>query len=311
MTNDAARDAGNREESIVSGYLNRWAVAIVFSAVVVLAAGALLVDSDDLAHRTVTIGVAAFDSARAYPALESFARQCREKGGGDIAWRWLPPGGPYAGCDLYVVPALAAAPAIARGSLACEIVVAEREAHRYSRSAVVVRRGARRAPGAGWRVIYAARCSAAGYLAPRAALAAAGAAPPDSAAAFSGDLPRDERVALGVLFGAYDAGGISLERLAALEAAGTVAPGELEILLEGEAVPEVVVAAAPDPRAAWRRRFVRALLRIHDAAPAALRRELRTIGVAGLYAARPEDAERIAGLAGAPGRRDPAAGTGP
>ena len=299
MTNDDARLSGSREDSIVSGYLNRWAVGIVFVAIFALAAGALLVDSDDLAHRTVTIGVAAFDSARAGPALDAFARHCREKGCGDIAWRWLPPRGPYAGCDLYLVPALAAAPAIVDGSLACELVVAEREAHRYSRSAVIVRRGASRDPARARRVVYAAPCSAAGYLAPRRALAAAGGASADSASAFSGELPRDERVALGVLFGAYDAGGISLERLEALEAAGVIEPGEIEVLIEGEAVPEVIVAAAPDPRAAWRRRFVGALLRIHDAAPAAVKRDLRSIGVAALYAARPDDVARIEGLAGA------------
>jgi hypothetical protein len=283
--------------SVVSNYLNRWASVIVFAAIVALAAGAVFVRTTDLAHLRVVIGVSAFDSTRAHAALESFAEFCREKWCGDVRWRYLAPGSAFEGCDLYLVPALAAAPRLAAGSLVCPLLVTEREAHRYSRSAVIVRRGAGALPGEP-RVIFSAPGSAAGFLAPYRALEAAGAPPAGGTFSFSGERPRDERTVLAVIHGIYDAGGISLERLAALEASGVVDAGEIEVLFEGEAVPELVIVCDPPRYTAEMRTFARAFRKAFDQAPRLLRRELAAAGMAGLYEAREDDLGRIAALGG-------------
>jgi len=297
MVDERTAGEGKREQrySLVSDYLNRRASVIVFAAIVALAAGAVFVRTTDLAHMRVVIGVSAFDSTRSHAALESFAEFCRWKGCGDVRWRYLAPGSAFEGCDLYLVPALDASSRLAAGDLACPLLVAEREAHRYSRSAVIVRAGAGPIPDAP-RVIFSAPGSAAGFLAPYRALEAAGALPDGGAIAFSGDRPRDERTALAVIHGVYDAGGISLERLAALEAAGVVAKGEIGVLLEGEAVPELVIACDPLRYTAELRTFVRAFRKAYDHTPRLLRRELAAAGMAGLYETREDDLRLIAGL---------------
>ena len=297
MGDERAAGEGRREQrySLVSDYLNRRASVIVFAAIVALAGGAVFVRTTDLAHMRVVIGVSAFDSTRSHAALESFAEFCRGKGCGDVRWRYLAPGSAFVGCDLYLVPALDASSRLAAGNLVCPLLVAEREAHRYSRSGVIVRRGAGPLPESP-RVIFSAPGSAAGFLAPYRALEAAGALPDGGTVAFSGDRPRDERTVLAVIHGVYDAGGISLERLAALEAAGVVAGGELDVLLEGEAVPELVIACDPLRYTPEMRTFVHAFRKVYDQLPHLLRRELAAAGMAGLYETRDDDIRFIAAL---------------
>ncbi len=315
MIGERAASNGKREQrySLVSDYLNRWASAIVFAAIVAIAAGALFVRSTDLAHLRVVIGVSAFDSTRSHAALESLADYCREKGRGDIRWRYLAPDATLERCDLYLVPTMAVSRRLAAGELVCPLLVAEREAHRYSRSAVVVRRGAGALPESP-RVIFSAPGSAAGFLAPYQALETAGVNLSGGAIAFSGERPRDERTVLAVIHGVYDAGGVSLERLANLEAAGVVNEAEIDILLEGEAVPELVVACDSDRYTPEMKSFARALRRAYDQAPRSLRRELAAAGFAGLYETREADLRRIESLrAPVPplDGRDPEAGERP
>jgi hypothetical protein len=286
----------NRDFDLFSTYLNRWATVIVFAAIIALAVGALCVKSDDMAHMPVVIGVAALDSSRASSALEAFAEFCRGKGCGDIRWRYLSADGGLGGCDFYLVTSLRLSRALAEKSLGCALIAAEREAHRYSRSAVVVRAGVRSIPASGARVVFTSPLSAAGFLAPYRALSRSGYDLSSSTVEFAGSYPQDERVVFGVLYGAYDAGGISLERLRSLEQSGTVRRGELEVLCEGEAFPEFVLAYASESFNQDRKSFARHLPGVLDRAPRSLRAELAALGIAGLYTPRKSDLDVLGKL---------------
>jgi hypothetical protein len=279
----------------MSSYLNRLGTVIVFSAIVLLAIGALFLKSDDVAHVPVTVGVCAFDSARVAPALESLADFCREKGCGDIRWTYFGENGKASGCDFYLMTSLQLSAPLARGELGCALIAAGRESRRYSAGAVIVRSGSRRLPPGGGRIIFSSPVSAAGFLSPYRALAQAGfdVAAPGDAVDFTGRSPADERVVFGVLYGAYDAGGISEERLRSLEAAGAIRRGEVEVLLEGEPFPEIVLAADPASDSAARKGFVRRLPVVYGMIPRALRGELSTLGIAAFHEPRRSDLDLI------------------
>jgi hypothetical protein len=287
----------NRDFSLFSSYLNRWATVIVFSVIVALAVAALYIKSDDMAHVPVVIGVAAFDSARAAPTLESFAEFCRGKGCGDIRWRYLRPDSDLSGCDFFLTTSLRLSAPLARKSLGCALLAAERDAHPYSRSAVVVRPGVHSLPASGARIIFTSRFSAAGFLSPYRSLVRSGYALSGATIHFADPCPREERVIFGVLYGEYDAGGISLERLRALERSGIVQRGELDVLFEGEAFPEIVLAYAPASYSPDRKDFARRLPGVFERSPRSLRTELAALGIAGFHAPRESDLDLMRKLA--------------
>jgi hypothetical protein len=287
----------NRDYNILSSYLNRWATVIVFSAIIMLAVGAIRIKSNDLAHVPVRIGVCALDSLRAAPALNSFAEFCRGRGCGDIRWKYLRPNRRPSGCDFYCMTALELSPLASDGSLGCALIAAERAGHRYSRSAVIVRAGTTALPREGLRVIFSTTASAAGFLAPALALERAGYSLEGLSCDVSGFYPREERLAFGVLYGAFDAGGISLERFLALEAEGVIRKGELEVYLEGEAFPEIVFAYDPASYTPDMRAFAKRLPGVLDRTPRPLRGELASLSIAGLYPPRESDRALIRKLA--------------
>ena len=293
MGNGRRMNIFDHDFDLFSTYLNRWATVIVFAAIIALAVGALYMQADDMAHMPVVIGVAALDSARASSALESFAEFCRGKGCGDIRWRYVREDGELAGCDFYLITSLRLSRTLAEKSLGCALIAAEREGHRYSRSAVVVRAGVHSLPAEGARIIFTSPLSAAGFLAPYRALSRLGHELSSSTVDFSGTFPREERVVFGVLYGAYDAGGISLERLQSLEQFGILRRGELEVLCEGEAFPELVLAYASESFNQDRKNFARHLPGVLDRAPRSLRSELAALGIAGLYTPRASDLDIV------------------
>jgi hypothetical protein len=296
MENGARTNMLNRDYRLISSYLSRWATGIIFSVIIALAAGALFLKADDMAHTPVVIGVCAFDSSRAGSTLEHFSEFCRARGCGDIRWRYLGPGQKLAGCDFYLTTSLELSAPLARGDLGCALIAAEREAHRFSRSSVLVRAGVTALPARGARVIFGSSRSAAGFLAPYRALERSGYALSEASIEFAGSYPGEERVVFGVLYGAYDAGGISLERLQALKKAGIVRDGEIDVLCEGEAFPEIVIAFDPSSYTQDRMSFARRLPGVFDRAPHSLRSELSALGIAGFYAPRKSDLELIGEL---------------
>jgi hypothetical protein len=318
MENGAQTDFLRRTYRLISSFLIRWGTGIIFSAIIALAVGALYLKADDMAHTPIVIGVCTFDSARAGATLEQFSEFCRAKGCGDIRWRYLRPDQKLAGCDFYVTTSLELSAPLARGDLGCALLAAEREAHRYSRSSVLVRAGVTALPARGARIIFGSSRSAAGFLAPCRALERSGYALSEASIEFAGSYPGEERVIFGVLYGAYDAGGVSLERLQAMKKAGIVRDGEIDIFCEGEALPEIVIAYDPSSYTQDRMSFARHLPGVLDRMPRSLRSELSALGIAGLYSPRKGDLELIRRLdamipsaaAGSPGeaggiRRDP------
>lgn len=281
--------------SIFSSYMGRWTTVIVFAAIVLLALGAIFLKSDDMAHVPVVIGVSAFDSVRAAPALESLADFCRGKGCGDVTWRYLHGDAEPSGCDFYLMTSLQLSPALSRGTLGCALIVSEEESHRYSVGAVIVRAGTRALPPDGGRIVFSSPLSATGFLSPYRALTKAGYLVPDrdGAVDFAGLHRSDERVVLGVLYGAYDAGGLSEERLRSLEASGCVRPGEIDVLLEGEAYPEIVLASDPAFNSPAQRGFARRFPVVYKTIPALLHGELACLGIAGFHRPRPDDIDLI------------------
>jgi hypothetical protein len=282
-----------RDYRLVSSCLNRYATGIVFSVIIALAAGALFLKADDMAHTPIVIGVCTFDSSRAGAALEQFSEFCRARGCGDIRWRYLRPDQELTGCDFYITTSLELSAPLSRGDLGCALLAAEREAHRYSRSSVLVRAGVTALPARGARIIFGSSRSAAGFLAPYRALERSGYALSEASIEFAGSYPGEERVIFGVLYGAYDAGGISLERLQALKKAGIVRDGEIDVLCEGEAFPEIVIAYDPSSYTQDRMIFARRLPGVLDHVPRSLRSELSALGIAGFYAPRKSDLELI------------------
>lgn len=254
--------------------------------------------STDMAHMPVTIGVCTFDSVRAAPALDAFAEFCRWRGCGDIRWKYLRPDVKPSGCDFYFMTSLQLSPFLSGKDLGCALIITERGGHRYSRSAVIVRSGMPVFPATGGtRLIFSSPVSAAGFLAPYRALKKNGYSFADAACDFSGLYPREERLVFGVLYGAYDAGGISLERLRALEAAGVVRAGELDVYLEGEVFPEIVLAYDPAAYTPEEKSFARRLPGVLDRTPRSLRSELSDLGIAGFYSPRESDLALIRKLA--------------
>jgi hypothetical protein len=293
MENGTRTNILSRAYRLVSSCLSRWGTGLVFSAIIALAVGALFLKADDRAHTPIVIGVCTFDSARAGATLEQFSEFCRAKGCGDIRWRYLRPDQKLTGCDFYITTSLELSAPLSRGELGCAFLAAEREARRYSRSSVLVRAGVTALPARGARIIFGSSRSAAGFVAPYRALERSGYALSEATIEFAGSYPGDERVVFGVLYGAYDAGGISFERLLALKKAGIVRDGEIDVLCEGEALPEIVIAYDPSSYTQDRIRFARHLPGVFDRVPRSLRSELSALGIAGFYAPRESDLELI------------------
>lgn len=286
--------------SMLSSYMGRSATVIVFALIVALALGALFLEENDMAHVPITIGVCALDSIRSWDALESLADLAREKGAGDISWRYLEEDAPPTGCDFYLMTSVQGAPYIAEGSLTCALIATVKQGVRYAHGGIIAPSGVDPDVLSDGTVLFTSPVSAAGYLSPYTALAAAGYTVAGPARfAFAGPYMSEERVIFGVLFGAYDAGGIGLERLHYLEQLGIVPDGSLTVLLEGDPMPEMIIVVEPAVEPRKRRGFCERLPLILEKMPRFLEADLAGIGIAGFVVPREED---IALLKSIPGR---------
>ncbi len=283
--------------SMLSSYLGRSATVIVFAVIIVLALGALFLEENDMAHMPITIGVCALDSAKSWCALGSLADLIREKGAGDIRWRYLDTGTPPAGCDFYLMTSVQGAPYVSEGSLKCVLIAMARQGMRYTRGVIIGQRGVGLDVLRGGRVVFTSPISASGFISPYRAIIGAGFTPDDSIQyEFAGSSMGEEAVAFGVIYGAYDAGGIGLERLELLEQRGIVPVGQLDVLLEGPPVPEIIIAAEPsvDPR--MERGFCERVPLILCKMSPFLTAELTEIGIAGFVKPREEDLRLLEAL---------------
>ncbi len=281
--------------SMLSTYLGRWTTLIIFTVTILIAAGALFLKEDDIAHMPVTIGVFDLDSAEVHQRFVDFAGYIREKGGGDIQWRYLGDYEEPAGCDFYIMTSLRLAPHLLRDGLDCSLLMTVQEGRRYARGGVIVKAGGPDPESHEMTAVFTSRFSAANFLSPYNSLVKAldGSWGEQALVEFAGS---EERVIYGVIFGAYTFGGISLERLNVLEEMGVFREGELEVFLEGEPYPELVLAVDKSMEERKHRRFRDRLVLLADRMPSGLKADLVSLGISGFVSPRPEDIEVILGL---------------
>ena len=270
MENGRRTNILNRDYRLISSYLSRWATVIVFSAIIALAVGALFLKSDDMAHMPIVIGVCTFDSARAGPALESVRRVLPRQGvrGHPLA---VPSRRTEALRVRFLSHDVARAFRAARARRCSDARSSPPNGRRTATrgASVLVQRGRHGAPRAGRAHHFRLSPLRPRAFSPRTARSSDRGMPsPRRSIDFAGSYPGEERVVFGVLYGAYDAGGISLERLQALEEAGIVRDGELDVLCEGEAFPEIVIAYDPASYTPDRKSFARRLPGVFDRVPA-------------------------------------------
>lgn len=284
--------------SMVSSYLGRSATVIVFSVIILLALGALFLEENDVAHVPVIIGVCAFDSVKVSTALEQLSDFARERGVGDITWKYLDNGAQPVDCDFYLMTAVQAASGIAAGDIDCALIATVGEGHSYARGAIVVRPGDG-LPPPGSRILFSSSVSAAGFLSPYRALEQKYGAAPEELfeIAFAGYYPDEERVVYSVMYGAYAAGGVSLEGFETMQEEGTIRPDELEIALTGDPMPEIILASNRPVDARKVRNFQERLPPLSHKMPRQLTVELARIGIAGFTLPRDRDNEQLERMA--------------
>jgi hypothetical protein len=269
----------NSGSQMFSSYLGRWVSLLALLLLMALAAAALFLEPEYPAHVPLRIGVCAFDSSKASPALTSFASRVREEDGGDITWIWLGPEGSLEGCDFYLMTAVQAA-GEADGPLRLLLTASSRSDGSADKGVVVVREGTE----PDWsEVVFTSPLSSNGFLSPLAALAGSGADP--VGIRFAGGCPVcGEAVAYGVLQGAFGAGGMPLETLRRMEADGSIEPGALTIALTGPALPGIVLLSDSSTEEWKSRGFARRLPRIVRRLSDPLRREMAGLGMAAFEA---------------------------
>jgi hypothetical protein len=281
--------------SMLSSYLGRWSTVLIFTVIILIAGGALFIEEDDIAHMPVEIGVYDLDSTVVHRRLEDLARFVRGKGGGDIGWTYMRDRDDPEGCDFYLMSSLRFASHLDGGELDCSLIVAMAEGRRYSSGVVITRAGKESDAGRGNGAVFTSPFSAAGFLSPYRAIVSSGIdlSPDNARIDFAGT---EERVLFGVLFGAYEFGGISLERLNYLEERGMIGKNEIEIVMRGESYPEMVLASGRggDPRKLSR--FTGRFLLLADRLPLGLKRDLYCIGLSGFAEPRPTDIEVMSSL---------------
>ncbi len=263
---------------MLSSYIGRWMSLVMLLLLVTLAAAALFLEPDYPAHVPLRIGVCAFDSVAASPALRSFASTVREQDGGDISWVWLGPEGEPAGCDFYLMTSLQMLAVREKRVMDCLLLSTARIDGSLTMGVVIVREGAE----PDWsRTAFTSSSSTTGFISPLAAIMESGVQIPNlSYELISEGCPVcGEAVAFGVLYGRYGAGGISLAELRRLEGSGTIGQGELQVLYTGPELPEIVLVSDPSTEEWKSSGFAGRLPRIAKNLSDPLAREMARLGM--------------------------------
>ena len=279
---------GTGGNSMLSSYVGRWLSLLMLVLLVTLAAAALFLEPDYPAHVPLRIGVSAFDSVSAGPALRSFAASVREQDGGDITWVWLGQGGEPVGCDFYIMTSLQNLSYSEGNGGECLLLGSSRGDGSLSMGAVIVRSDSE----PDWsRTVFISTASTSGFISPLAAIAESGVAlPAVSYETVSDGCPVcGEAVAYGVLLGSYSAGGISLEELRRMEGSGAIEPGALRVLFTGPELPEILLVSDPSTEEWKSSGFAGRLPRITGRLSDPLKREMTRLGMAAFR--EPEEGE--------------------
>ena len=264
--------------NVLSSYIGRWMSFVMLGLLLALVAGALFFKPDYPAHVPLRVGVCAFDSVAAGPALNSLATTVREQDGGDITWVWLGPEGEPAGCDFYMMTSLQMLAAREKRDMECILLSTARVDGSSSMGAVITLDGVE----PDWsRTAFTSSASATGFLSPLAAIVENGIQLSEiSFETLSEGCPVcGDAVAFGVLHGIYGAGGIPLEELRRLERNGTIMQGALRVLFTGPGFPEIVLVSDPSTEEWKSRGFAGRLPRITGRLGGSLSREMARLGM--------------------------------
>ena len=268
----------NGGSNMLSSYIGRWLSLVMLLLLVTLAAAALFLEPDYPAHVPLRIGVCAFDSIAAGPALRSFASTVREQDGGDISWVWLGPEGEPAGCDFYLMTSLQMLFTREKRVMDCILLSTARIDGSLTMGVVIVRKDGE----PDWSsTAFTSSVSATGFVSPLAAIAESGVHIPDlSYELLSEGCPVcGEAVAFGVLHGRYGVGGISLAELRRLEGNGTIGRGKLRVLFTGPELPEIVLVSDSSTEEWMSSGFAGRLPRIAENLSGPLAREMARLGL--------------------------------
>ncbi len=258
-----------------------WSGMVIYPVIILLAVGAYFLKPDYMAHVPVSVGICAFDSAGSAHVLEPLADHVREKGGGDIRWKYFAESQVPAGCDFYLLTSFQLYPYLLNGEMKLSLMACEEPGRCYTRGAVITKPETVMEDILEGKLIFSGRSSPGGFLSPFFILIQEGLASDTSFARIHfPDCRRcDESVVFGVLAGEFAAGGISLDSYRSLESRGFFKEGELDVRYKGMPVTEIVLAVDLAVESWKYKGFAEKLPAIISNAPALLRHDLEAMGI--------------------------------
>ncbi len=257
--------------------------ALLYAALIVLAAAASFLEPDYMAQVPVRIGVSAYDSAYAAPVLERFSGLIMEKGGGDVSWIYFDPDEAPEGCDFYLMTSVQARKAVDSGRMRVSLSASATCSRDHSVGVVIARAGTEPEDLNGGDFIFPSAISASGFLSPLVALAEGGVdiGPGTENLFFAGCRSCDEKVVYGVLYGRYSAGGISLDSFTKISSIGGFGKDELSVILTGPSVIEIFLVSSSEIEGWKEKGFIDRLPSITEGAPSSLKAGLVSLAIAG------------------------------
>ena len=283
--------------SMMSSYMGRWATFFVFFFIVLLAIGSILIKEEDVAHSTVVVGVATFDSLRVHSVFDAFSDFLRSRGCGEVEWRYFSGGEQLSGCDMYIVSSLQAKSYLRNGRMECSVILAPERAKKYSRGIVIARRDEAAAEGD----------SCANVIVSSPILASSVEVLNDlkggrlgwnlcgSEAEFADRFDNSEKVYYAVFFGGFKLGILGEGRFRRLVSKGIIDTSSVTIIYRGAPVIDLIVTRDKLSDTGKVSRFLDRFIEVCKDMPENLREELRDIGICDFLLPRQVDIEALLG----------------
>jgi len=275
--------------------MGRWATFFVFFFIILLAVGSILIKEEDVAHSSVSIGISALDSLRAYSTFNAFSDFLRSRGCGEVEWKYFQHGDKPSGCDLYFISVLQAKEYLKSGEMECVLIVAPERARKYSRGIVITERS--------MTALDSDSCLSVIVSSPifNSNINVLEELEKDwlnrhlcnSGVEFADNFFNDEKVYYAVIFGRYELGILREERYRWFVSRGLIDTNLVKVLDKGNPVIDVIVT-----RDKWsdRRkvsRFMDRFLVVCEEMPETLRERLRSVGICDFILPRQLDIETL------------------
>ncbi len=279
--------------SILSTYLGRFTTMLIFSAIVVLAIGAVFLEHNDMAHIPITVGVCPFDSARAGSILESLSDFALERGYGNVRWHYMD-SDDLSGCDFYLLTSVQYVPYLGNDDYRCSLIATNRAGHVYSGGVILAKNGGIKSPGQIESCIFTSPFSASGFISPYYALIDSCPGVTEALQVeFSGDCLDEQRVVYSVILENMDACGLSMDSYEYLRERKVIRDDELEILLKGKAYPDLLLVSDPSVEDMLIDRFTKSFPEAIRIADRSLKERLQWLGLSGFIYPRRSDLELL------------------